>query len=65
MKPDLKEIKLLNGVSAAEWLLTQPEKYRSVATSAIYECLNRKWPLVGISIQMIAREIIREGRTEN
>jgi hypothetical protein len=40
------------------------ELYRSIATSAIYECLNQKWPLIDMSIQMMARRLMKEGNAE-
>ena len=64
MKPKLDEIKLAEGMTAAEWLRTQPEKWQSVATDAIYECLNQKWPITGLSIQMMARRLMKEGNAE-
>ncbi len=43
--------------TAADWLLTQPEQWRSLETEAIYECLNRNWELHVMNIQSTAREI--------
>lgn len=57
MEKDLNKIKLLTGEIAAEFLKTVPKEYQSAATEAIYECLNRKWPLIDASIQMITRDI--------
>ena len=57
MEKDLNKIKLLTGETAAEYLKTRPEQYRLAETEAIYECLNRNWPLIDASIQMITRDI--------
>jgi hypothetical protein len=54
----LCNIMMSNGkVTAAEWLLTQPKKYRMLATEAIYVCLKKGWPMNKMEIQGIAREI--------
>lgn len=57
MEKDLNKIKLLTGMTAAEYIKTRPEEYRSAVTEAIYECLRRNWPLIDASIQMITRDI--------
>lgn len=57
MEKDLNKIKLITGKTAAEFLKTVPQEYQSAAAEAIYECLNRKWPLIDGSIQMITRDI--------
>ena len=44
-------------MTAAEYIKTRPEEYRSAVTEAIYECLRRNWPLIDASIQMITRDI--------
>ena len=64
MEKDLNKIKLLTGETAVEFLKTVPAQFKSAATSAIYECLNRNIPLIDTFIQETARAIIREGRIE-
>ncbi len=61
MKPKLDEIKLVEGMTAAEWLQTLSKEWQSVATDAIYECLNQKWPITDMSIMMMARRLLKEG----
>lgn len=64
MEKDLSKIKLLTGMTAAEYLQTRPEMYRSVETEAIYSRLNQNLPLWDGFIQQTARAIIRERRIE-
>ena len=64
MEKDLNKIKLLTGKTAAEYLKTRPEEYRSVETEAIFMCLNQNLPLIDMCIQRIAREINRSKRSE-
>lgn len=55
---DLNKLLMSDGKETAqEWLMTQPERWRSLATEAIYECLKKGWPLHEGNIQMTAREI--------
>lgn len=55
---DLNKILMEDGrETAAEWLKTQPERWHSLATEAIYECLKKGWPLHDGNIQSTAREI--------
>ncbi|MBQ5856312.1 MAG: hypothetical protein IIW55_03280 [Bacteroidales bacterium] len=44
-------------MTAQEFLMTQPERHRALATEAIYECLKRGWTLHIGHIQIIAREL--------
>lgn len=57
METDTRKLLLTDGRTAEEFLSTQPEEWRSVETSAIYECLRRGWPLHVGNIQYVAREI--------
>ena len=57
MEKDLNKNKLLTGETAAEYIKTRPEQYRSEVTEAIFECLRKNWPLMSASIQMITRGI--------
>jgi hypothetical protein len=57
MEKDLNKIKMHSGKTAAEWLKTQPEEWRSIETEAIYECLNRGITLDTFSIQRMARAL--------
>ncbi len=59
METDLNKIVLLIGKTAAEYLKTRPEKYRSVETEAIFKCLNQNLPLFDGMIQETARAISR------
>lgn len=59
MKEDLNKIILTDGTTAEEFLASQPASWRSIETSAIYECLKRGWSLHKANIQCMARELSR------
>lgn len=59
MKEDLNKIILTDGMTAAEYIASQPASWRSAETSAIFECLRRGWPLHKANIQCMAREMFR------
>lgn len=53
---DLKEIMLSEGITAEEYLKTVPEQHKQETISAIYEVIQKGYPMNRGEIQRLVRE---------
>lgn len=60
MEEKLSTIYLRNGKSALQYIMSLSEKYRQIATEAIFECLKLGYPLNDTEITGKAREMLRK-----
>lgn len=60
MEEKLSTIYLRNGKSALQYIMSLSEKYRQIATEAIFECLKQGYPLNDMEITGKAREMLRK-----
>ncbi len=60
MEEKLSTIYLRNGKNALEYVMNLNEKYRQIATEAIFECLRLGYPLNNMEITGKAREMQRK-----
>ena len=60
MEEKLSTIYLRNGQSALQYIMNLNEKYRQIATEAIFECLRLGYPLNDMEITGKARELLRK-----
>ncbi len=59
MEEKLSTIYLRNGQNALQYVMSLNEKYRQIATEAIFECLKLGYPLNNMEITGKAREMLR------
>ena len=60
MEEKLSAVYLRNGKSALQYVMSLSEKYRQIATEAIFECLKLGYPLNDMEITGKAREMLRK-----
>ena len=60
MEEKLSTIYLVSGQTALEYLMNVSQKYREIATEAIFECLRVGYPLNEMGISGKARELLRK-----
>ena len=58
MEERLSTIYLRNGQNALQYVMSLNEKYRQIATEAIFECLRLGYPLNNMEITGKAREML-------
>ena len=61
MEEKLSTIYLRDGRNALQYVMSLSEKYRQIATEAIFECLRLGYPLNDMEITGKAREMQRRG----
>ena len=61
MEEKLSTIYLRDGRNALQYVMSLSEKYRQIATEAIFECLRLGYPLNNMEITGKARELQRRG----
>ena len=64
MEEKLSTIFLRNGQCALQYVMNVNEKYRQIATEAIFECLRLGYPLNDMEISGKAREMLRMQRVK-
>ena len=60
MEEKLSTIYLRDGRNALQYVMSLREKYRQIATEAIFECLKLGYPLNDLEISGKARELLRK-----
>ena len=60
MEEKLSTIYLRDGRNALQYVMSLREKYRQIATEAIFECLRLGYPLNDMEISGKARELLRK-----
>ena len=60
MEEKLSTIYLRDGRNALQYVMSLSEKYRQIATEAIFECLRLGYPLNDMEISGKARELLRK-----
>ena len=60
MEEKLSAIYLKDGRNALQYVMSLSEKYRQIATEAIFECLRLGYPLNDMEISGKARELLRK-----
>lgn len=60
MEEKLSTIYLRDGRNALQYVMSLSEKYRQIATEAIFECLRLGYPLNNMEITGKARELQRK-----
>ena len=60
MEEKLSTIYLVRGQTALQYIMNVIEKYRQIATEAIFECLRLGYPLNDMEITGKARELQRK-----
>ena len=60
MEEKLSTIYLVSGQTALQYIMNVSEKYRQIATEAIFECLRLGYPLNDMEITGKARELQRK-----
>ena len=60
MEEKLSTIYLRSGQNALQYVMSLSEKYRQIATEAIFECLRLGYPLNDMEITGKAREMQRK-----
>ena len=60
MEEKLSTIYLVSGQTALQYIMNVREKYRQIATEAIFECLRLGYPLNNMEITGKARELQRK-----
>ena len=60
MEEKLSTIYLVSGQTALQYIMNVSEKYRQIATEAIFECLKLGYPLNNMEITGKARELQRK-----
>ena len=60
MEEKLSTIYLVSGQTALQYIMNVSEKYRQIATEAIFECLRLGYPLNNMEITGKARELQRK-----
>jgi len=60
MEEKLSTIYLVSGQTALQYIMNVSEKYRQIATEAIFECLRLGYPLNDMEITGKAREMQRK-----
>ncbi|MBO7541139.1 MAG: hypothetical protein J6T33_05705 [Bacteroidales bacterium] len=53
---ELKDIKLSEGMTAEEYLLTVPEQYKKLVISATFEVLRKGYPMNTGEIERLVRD---------
>ncbi len=61
MEEKLSILYLRNGQNALQYVMSLNEKYRQIATEAIFECVRLGYPLNNMEITGKAREMQRMG----
>ena len=60
MEEKLSTIYLVSGQTTLQYIMNVSEKYRQIATEAIFECLRLGYPLNNMEITGKARELQRK-----
>ena len=60
MEEKLSTLYLVSGQTALQYIMNVSEKYRQIATEAIFECLRLGYPLNNMEITGKARELQRK-----
>ena len=60
MEEKLSTIYLRDGRNALQYVMSLSEKYRQIATEAIFECLRLRYPLNDMEISGKACELLRK-----